>query len=104
MTTKPPRVHDLKIKRKFFNDLLSGNKTFEIRYDDRSFEVGDILDLNEVITVDDGEVTKYTGRRTNAKIIYIHRDEPGAAQPFLQPGYVCMSVEVLWEARSQERS
>ncbi len=35
--------HDLKIKQKYLIDLLRGVKTFEIRFNDRDYKVGDVL-------------------------------------------------------------
>ena len=32
--------HDLKINTKFFNDVISGRKLFELRRSDRGFEEG----------------------------------------------------------------
>lgn len=37
------KYHDLKTWDEFWSDLESGAKTFEIRKDDRNFQVGDIL-------------------------------------------------------------
>ena len=41
------KVHELKILPKFFKDVLSDNKTFELRKNDRDFKVGDSLILKE---------------------------------------------------------
>ena len=37
--------HELKLDTKYFEDIKSGKKNFEIRKNDRNFEVGDILEL-----------------------------------------------------------
>lgn len=37
------KLHELKIKQKYFEDILSGKKTFEIRKNDRDFQEGDLL-------------------------------------------------------------
>lgn len=37
--------HELKLDSKFFDDVKSGKKNFEIRNNDRGFEIGDILEL-----------------------------------------------------------
>lgn len=39
------RTHILKIKEPYFSDVLNKIKTFEIRKDDRGYEVGDKLIL-----------------------------------------------------------
>ncbi|EJL6428072.1 DUF3850 domain-containing protein [Vibrio cholerae] len=53
---KTPTVHELKIIPFYFELQLSGAKRFEVRCNDRNYQVGDILNLNEW----DGE--NYTGR------------------------------------------
>ena len=34
-------IHQLKIESKYFEDIASGKKTFEVRNNDRNFIVGD---------------------------------------------------------------
>lgn len=41
-------VHDLKIEKKYYDRILSGEKTFEIRYNDRDYQTGDQLKLNMI--------------------------------------------------------
>ena len=59
------RVHNLKIKKKYFEDVKAGVKKFELRRCDRGYEVGDVLILNEF---DNG---KATGRNHKVKVSYI---------------------------------
>lgn len=40
-------IHELKIYTDFFKAVISGEKTFEIRKNDRPFRKGDLLALNE---------------------------------------------------------
>lgn len=40
-------LHELKIYPMHFNDILKNNKNFEVRKDDRLYEVGDYLYLRE---------------------------------------------------------
>lgn len=51
-----PTVHELKILPEYFALQLSGEKRFEVRHNDRDFQIGDTVILNEW----DGE--SYTGR------------------------------------------
>lgn len=50
-----------------FNEILSGNKTFDVRLADWQCEPGDVLILNEV-----DDITKqYTGRSVRKKVGYV---------------------------------
>lgn len=40
-------VHNLKIKPNYFKDVIAEVKKFEIRFNDRGFEVGDLIVLEE---------------------------------------------------------
>jgi hypothetical protein len=66
-------AHKLKIWPQYFQDVISGVKTFEIRRDDRDFQVGDNVVLREW----DPEGRQYTGRAVTGVIIYILRDDIG---------------------------
>lgn len=59
-------THNLKIKMEYFEAVLNGLKTFEIRYNDRNFKVFDYVYLNEVDDKFDS-----TGRSIKVKITYI---------------------------------
>lgn len=50
-------VHNLKTWPQFFKEVQSGNKPFEVRKNDRQYEVGDTLILEEF----DPNKGKYTG-------------------------------------------
>ena len=58
--------HNLKIWPEYFDVILSGEKTFELRKDDRGFGVGDTLLLKEW-TQHGG----YTGREIAVMVTYI---------------------------------
>ena len=40
------KIHELKLSTKYFKDVVDLKKTFEIRKNDRNFEVGDVLALS----------------------------------------------------------
>ena len=58
--------HELKTWPEFFKPLWSGEKTFELRKDDRGFRAGDILHLREWSKTDG-----YTGRSLVATATYV---------------------------------
>ncbi len=41
------KIHELKILPQFLYSVIKGDKTFEVRKNDRDFEVGDIVRLRE---------------------------------------------------------
>lgn len=45
--TDSPRVHELKVAAPYFDALVSGAKTFEVRRNDRGYQRGDVLRLRE---------------------------------------------------------
>ena len=67
-------THDLKCYPEPFQALWDGRKRFELRNDDRGFQVGDWLRLREW---DQGKVDQYfahyTGRVAKAQVTYIAR-------------------------------
>ncbi|EAE5884738.1 ASCH/PUA domain-containing protein [Enterococcus faecalis] len=77
---KGAMIHELKIKPEYFKAVESGMKKFEIRKNDRNYQKGDILRLNEY---QDGQ---YTGDVHVAEITYI----TDYAQ---QDGYVVLGIK-----------
>ena len=77
-------THDLKILPKYFEKVLSGEKTFEIRLDDRKFSVGDEVFLKEY------DAGKYTGRSQMVRITYIVSSQDFSEG--LKDGYVIFST------------
>lgn len=75
--------HELKILPEYFEAVASGKKKFEIRKDDRNYQVGDLLVLKEY---KDGE---YTGRTIRMGVSYIYR---GSGEYGLQEGYCILSL------------
>ncbi|EIQ7125990.1 DUF3850 domain-containing protein [Enterococcus faecalis] len=77
---KEPTIHELKILPEYFEAVVSGNKRFEIRKNDRNYQKGDILRLNEY------QEGQYTGDVHVAEITYI----TDYAQ---QDGYVVLGIK-----------
>lgn len=86
-------VHFLKTWPKFFDQVLLGDKPFEIRRNDRDYRLGDILVLQEYspprhsLTGAVTEEGRYLGREYRVVVTYITDFPPG-----LREGYVCMGI------------
>ncbi len=86
---RTPTEHELKVWPEFYAALASGEKTFELRRDDRGFNVGDVLYLREwrrLRIVDGQALGEYTGRAMQRSITYI------LSGCGLEPGIVCMAL------------
>ena len=78
-----PGFHELKTWPEFFNDVWSGDKTFELRKDD-GFKVGDILKFKEWSRIGYGE---YTGREITATVTFVMTRSLG-----MEAGWIIMSL------------
>jgi len=67
--------HELKTDSEAFKPVLKGKKTFEIRFNDRNFQVGDFLLLKETQFSDAemklGERLEYTGANCLVKVTHV---------------------------------
>lgn len=61
------KTHYLKTWSKYFKPVVSGEKTFEIRINDRNYQIGDILVLQEY----DFDTQTYTGDAFRVIVAYI---------------------------------
>jgi Domain of unknown function (DUF3850) len=82
-TNQERKVHELKTLKPYFQDIYSGVKKFEVRFNDRNFQVNDLLGLEEF---DDIEQT-YTGRYIIRRVTYILSDPM-----FVKDGFVIMGL------------
>ena len=76
-------LHRLKTLPQYYQPIIEERKPFEIRKNDRNFQIGDEVILNEW----DGE--KYTGRFCAAIIMDIFDIS------FLLPNYVAFTIKLL---------
>lgn len=74
---------ELKIHPQHYRAVLLGLKKVEIRLNDRNYQVGDLLILNEF----DPKTEKYTSFQVKRKVDYIIRDVAG-----LDPDYVILQI------------
>jgi ASC-1-like (ASCH) protein len=83
-----PMKHRLKIWPEYFEAVLSGKKTFEIRKNDRDYQVSDLLLLQEY----NPKTNEYTGRELLVEVTYI--------TDFGQPdNQVVMSIAKVQESK-----
>jgi hypothetical protein len=67
--------HNLKTIQPFFDDVWSGKKRFELRKNDRNYQIGDTVVLEEWGPDENGDLSYY-GRATRKTISYILKDCP----------------------------
>ena len=88
--SKPGRsnlmVHNVKILPEFFNKVFSGIKTFESRINDRNYQPGDLLIMNEFSN------GVYTGRKIESVITDVYEGE------HCKDGYCIISFRLLSSA------
>lgn len=81
--------HRLKTVQPFFDDVKSGKKSFEIRFNDRNYQIGDTLVLEEY---DDTAFTAgYTGQVLRKTITYVLKDCPHYG---LRDGYCILGLGI----------
>ena len=76
-------THELKILPKYYTEVVIGNKTYELRKDDRDYKVNDLIVLKEYSN------GSYTGNEFNVTIKHILRNCPDYG---LKDGYVIISL------------
>lgn len=91
-------IHNLKSKPEYFHAVWDNKKTFEIRNNDRNFEVGDFLILQEWAQVDshpwqlrsvyDDPKFGHSGGIILARVTYVTNFEQ-------KEGYVVLGMEIL---------
>ncbi len=75
--------HKLKIWPVYFADVRDDRKPFEVRWNDRDYEVGDVLRLREWNPL----LREYTGRETRKFVTY-----KGTCFG-IEPGYVVLGLK-----------
>ena len=74
----------------FFEEILRGRKTHDLRRNDRDFREGDVLVLKEY----DPRQGKYTGRSCNVEVTYITSQTQACAlsEEALKEGFSILSI------------
>lgn len=79
------KIHILKTWPQYFSRVESGQKTFEVRKNDRDFQVGDYLLLKEY----DPDIKDFLGKSITLEIGYIlHGGSFG-----IEPGYCVIGLK-----------
>ena len=76
-------ILELKILPEYFNAIKSGQKTFEIRFNNRNYRPGDVLLLKEWNGI-------FSGKEIFVRITYIIDNFDG-----IKPGFVIMSIKKI---------
>jgi len=86
-------IHELKTWPEYYHEVEKGNKTFEIRMNDRNYQVGDTLILREYNPF----WQSYTGKCMAVIVTYIL-----SMHPYVPARYVCMSIKPTAEQEAAE--
>lgn len=80
-------VHYIKILPEYYEAVISGRKTFEVRCNDRRYRVGDSLVMQEA-----DDAGKLTGRSIVCKVTYILTDHK-----YVKDGFAILSIlPIAW--------
>jgi hypothetical protein len=86
--------YELKTDPEVFQASVDGKKPWEVRFDDRGYEVGDFLHLRETKysgdDMKDGKPLVYTGRDMVRRVDYVLHGHPAGYG--IQDGFCIMSV------------
>lgn len=84
------KTHDIKTVNPFFTDVWEGRKTFELRNNDRNFNVGDTVILSEW----DVDRWTYANRKIVCNITYILKGYKG-----VEEGYCIFQFEIFHKSQ-----
>ena len=100
-------IHRLKLQTEYWDALVSGQKSFEVRRDDRGFQRGDLLELYRHDREHRGGVGEWVG--TSGDAIFDRQYAATAlasieyvltgGQLGIEPGYVVMAVRIVKTGR-----
>lgn len=84
------RTHIVKSWPQFFGPICAGRRTHELRKNDRNYQVGDLMELNEFLP----DKQTYTGHKCLVEITSItSNQEPCAvSEDALKPEFCILSV------------
>jgi hypothetical protein len=88
MPKRNPKHHSLKILAAFYDEVESGRKPFEVRWNDRDYRVGDHVHLNCVYDVDGNRILDPTKIVIARTITYVLTGEEWG----IMKGYVVLGL------------
>lgn len=79
------KTHRLKTTQPYFEGCWQQSKTFDVRKNDRDFQEGDTVYLQEY----NAETHAYSGKQLRCTILYVLREYPA-----IEKGYVVFSFRI----------
>ena len=86
------KLHELKIKHEYLVEVATGVKTFELRKNDRDYQVGDLIRFDIKESIFDSTRDIYIDKDTLYKITYVLKDVP---QYGLDKDYCILAIKKL---------
>ena len=86
------KLHELKIKHEYLIEVDMGRKTFELRKNDRDYQVGDLIRFIDIKQDNKGDCDIYIDKDTLYKITYVLKDVP---QYGLDKDYCILAIKKL---------
>lgn len=65
-------LHNLKLQRKYADRIIDGQKTFEVRLNDRDYQVGDIIIFTTLENDKPDETVNHKINNKEYEITYVH--------------------------------
>lgn len=99
------RAHQLKCWPRHFQAVFDGRKPFELRINDRDFQIGDTLILDEWQPAANYDETKngfYTGRQVTCTVTYILNCDESSPE-FVPDGWIIMGLKKQYQAYNNEQ-
>lgn len=91
------KIHQIRLASMYFDDVISGKKSFELRKNDRGYKEGDFLEMMEL---KDG---KNTGRTVRVLVTYLLENYTGLEDGYCIMGTKLVSVAGIEVAEQEEK-
>lgn len=89
------KLHQLKIESKYYEEVVKGNKPFELRKDDRGYEFGDLI---QFLVHQDKIDNAYLITDDFYEVTYILRNVPEYG---LQDGFCILGIKKVEVSKSE---